>query len=185
MLKLAVLLLIVGEILFISNTNGFLLSHKEKCEVSLFKGGKDYSGEKIMAHKLFRPHLKTVGAVAKACKVKVHVTESYRQLKTANDFVLSSELPLAIGHGIRFHLEDPKGGVLCNKLCMLSRTWKTLPDANCFITGVQKKGIKFTEPMLIDDGHAGKLTSTDANALKVNTQKLCAPKTKAPKGTKA
>ena len=180
MLKLAVLVLIVAEI-FISSTNGFLLHSKEKCEVSLFKGGKDYSGEKIMAHKLFQPHLKTIGAVAKSCKVKVRVSESYKQLKTPTDFVLSSELPLALGHGIRFDIQDPKGGTLCNKLCMLSRSWKTISDANCFITGVQKKGIKFTEPMLLDDGYAAKLSSTDADAAKATVQKLCAPKTKAPK----
>ncbi|CAF4500072.1 unnamed protein product, partial [Rotaria magnacalcarata] len=73
-------------------------------------------------------------------------------------------MPLVVGHGIRFDLQDPKGGVLCNKLCMVSRTWKTLPDANCFITGVQKKGIKFTEPNLLDDGNVAKLSSTDADA---------------------
>ena len=180
-MKFATVLCIVVGIFLIADTHGFFLSHKEKCEVSLFKGGKDFSGEKIMAHKLFTPILKSIGAVAKACKVKVHVTESYKQLKTPSEFVLSSEMPLVIGHGIRFDLQDLKGGVLCNKLCMVSRTWKTLPDATCFINGVQKKGIKFTEPNLLDDGNVAKLSSTDADTLKATIQKLCAPKTKAPK----
>jgi len=177
-----VFLLIVGGIFFISNTNGFLLSHKEKCEISVFKGGSDFTGEKILANKSFVPYLKSIGATAKACKVKVHVTDSYKQLKTPNEFVLTSQMPLALGHAIQFDLKDPKGGTLCNKLCMVSRSWKTLPDAQCFINGVQKKGIKFTEPNLLDDGYAGKLSSTEANKLKEATQKLCAPKTKAPKG---
>lgn len=181
MLKLAVTCLIVGGILLITNTNGFFLSHKPKCEVSVFKGGKDFSGEKIMANKSFVPILKSIGAVAKGCKVKVHVTDSYKQLKTPTEFVLSSEMPLAIGHGIRFDLQDEKGGAICNKLCMVSRSWKTVPEANCFITGIQKKGIKFTEPNLLEDGFAAKLGSTQAEALKVQTQQLCAPKTKAPK----
>lgn len=181
MIKFAKILFIAVGILLISNVNGFFLSHKEKCDVSVFKGGKDFSGEKIMAHKLFQPFLKTIGTVAKACKVKVHVTDSYKQLKTPNEFVLSSEIPLAIGHGIRFDLQDQKGGTICNKLCMISRSWKTLPDANCFISGVQKKGIKFTEPNLLDDGQVGKLSSTDAETLKTTVQKLCAPKTKTPK----
>jgi hypothetical protein len=182
MLKFAAILLIIGGILFISNTNGFLLSHTPHCGVAVFKGGKDFGGEKILANKSFVPHLKTIGAVAKGCKVKVNVVDSYKQLKTPTDFVLSSEMPLALGRGIHFNLQDPKGGTVCNNLCMTSRSYKTLPEANCFIEGVQKKGIKFTPPNLLDDGYASKLSSTEANALKAATQKLCAPKTKAPKG---
>jgi hypothetical protein len=182
MLKLAAIVLIICGIFFISNSNGFLLSHTEHCHISVFKGGKDFGGEKIMANKSFVPHLKTIGAVAKACKVKVHVTDSYKQLKTPTEFVLSSELPLALGRGIHFDLQDQKGGTVCNKLCMTARSYKTLPEANCFIEGVQKKGIRFTPPNLLDDGYASKLSSTEANALKAATQKLCAPKTKAPKG---
>ncbi|CAF4943836.1 unnamed protein product [Rotaria sp. Silwood1] len=179
MLKFAITLCILAGIFLIPITNGFFLTKKEKCEVTAFKG-KDFSGEKIMAHKLFHPHLKSIGAVAKACKVKVHVTGSFKQLKTPNDFVLTSEMPLAVGHGIRFDLKDPKGGTLCNPLCMTSQSWKTLSEANCFITGVQKKGIKFTQPNLLDDGQVGKLSSPDAEKLKAQIQKLCAPK--APKG---
>ncbi|CAF4192083.1 unnamed protein product [Rotaria sp. Silwood2] len=182
MLKFAITLCILAGIFLIPNTNGFFLSKKEKCDVAVVKGGKDFSGEKITAHKLFVPHLKAIGAVAKECKVKVHVTDSFKQLKTPNDFVLTSEMPLVIGHGIRFNLQDQKGGTLCNNLCMTARSWKTLSEANCFITGVQKKGIKFTEPNLLDDGQVGKLSSPDAEKLKVQIQKLCAPKTKAPKG---
>ncbi|CAF1167246.1 unnamed protein product [Rotaria sordida] len=182
MLKFAVTLCILVGILLISNTNGFFLSAKEKCEVSIFKGGKDFGGEKIMAHKLFVPSLKSIGSVAKACKVQVHVTDSFKRLKTPNDFTLTSEMPLIVGHGIRFDLKDQKGGTLCNPLCMKSRSWRTLNDANCFINGVQKKGIKFTEPNLLDDGQVAKLSSVDAEKLKVQVQKVCAPKTKAPKG---
>ncbi|UJR16538.1 hypothetical protein I4U23_003438 [Adineta vaga] len=182
MLKYIITLAIVAEILFITNTNGFFLSHTEKCQISLFKGGKEFGGEKIMANKSFVPHLKTIGQVAKACKVKVHVIDSYKQLKDPKDFVLSSEMPTALGRGIRFDLQDPKGGTVCNKLCMVARSWKTLPDATCFINGIQKKGIKFTEPNLIDDGTTAKLTSAQADQIKVHTQKLCAPKTKTSKG---
>ncbi|CAF3067524.1 unnamed protein product [Rotaria sp. Silwood2] len=171
MLKFTVTLCILAGFFLISNTNGFFLSKKEKGDVAVFKGGKDFSGEKIMAHKLFQPHLKAIGAVAKACKVKVHVTDSFRQLKNPTDFALTSEMPLVVGHGVRFTLKDPKGGTLCNKLCMTSRSWKTLSDTNCFITGVQKKGIKFTEPDLLDDGQVGKLSSPDAEKLKVQVQK--------------
>lgn len=178
MLKFAAILLIVSAVVLITNTNGFLLSHQEKCHVAVFKGGKDFGGEKIMANKSFIPTLKQVGLIAKACKVKVHVTDSYKQLKTPNEVVLSSEMPLALGRGIRFNLQDPKGGTLCNPLCMTSRSWKTLPDATCFINGLQKKGIKFAEPNTIEDGTTAKLSSAEANALKEATQKLCAPKKK-------
>jgi hypothetical protein len=175
------LLVLIGMI-FIANTNGFMFSKTAKCQVAVFKGGKDFSGEKIMANKTFVPYLKSVGEVAKACKVKLHVTDSYKQLKTPNEFVLSSQLPLALGHGIHFDLQDPKGGTVCNKLCMVSQSYKTLPEATCFFNGIQKKGIKFTPPNLIDDGTTAKLSTADANAFKVATQKLCAPKVKAPKG---
>lgn len=179
MVKFVVSLLVI---ISISNINAFLLSHKEKCEISLFKGGKDFSGEKIMANKSFVPHLKTIGSVAKACKVRINVVDSYKQLKTPTEFVLSSQMPLALGRGIHFDIQDPKGGVVCNKLCMTARSWKTLPEAKCFLDNIQKKGIKFTEPNLLDDGTTAKLTTTEANALKEATQKLCAPKTKGAKG---
>jgi hypothetical protein len=182
MLKFEIILLIIGGIFFISHTNGLLFHHTPKCEISVFKGGKDFSGEKIMANKSFVPYLKSIGAVAKACKVKVHVIDSFKQLKTPDEFVLSSQMPLALGRGIHFDLQDPKGGTVCNKLCMVSRSWKTLPDATCFINGIKKKGIQFTEPNLLDDGYTAKSPSTDVKALKEATQKLCAPKTKAPKG---
>lgn len=178
MLKFAVSFLVLLGIVLISQSNGFLFPHKDKCQISVFKGGKDFSGEKIMANKSFVPYLKQIGAVAKGCKVKVHVTDSYKQLKTPTEFVLSSQLPLALGRGINFDLQDAKGGVVCNKLCMTARSWKTLPEAKCFLDGVQKKGIKFTEPNLLDDGTTAKLTAKDANALKEATQKLCAPKAK-------
>jgi hypothetical protein len=181
MLKLVVSFsLLVVATLFVHG-RAFLFSHHEKCQISLYKGGKDFSGEKIMANKSFVPMLKTVGAVAKGCKVRVHVIDSYKQLKTPTEFVLSSQMPLAFGRGIHFDLEDVKGATVCNKLCMLSRSWKTLPAAACFIDNIQKKGIKFTEPNLIHDGYASKLSSTDAEALKVATQKLCAPKKPASK----
>ena len=182
MFKCVTTLLIVAGVCLIAGTNGFFLSKTEKCQVAVFKGGKDFSGEKIMANKSFVPYLKSVGQVAKACKVKVHVIDSYKQLKTPKDFVLSSEMPMALGTGIRFDLQNQKGGTVCNKLCMVSRSWKTLPDANCFVNGLKTKGIKFTEPNMIDDGSVGKLTSTQLDQLKVHTQELCAPKTKTSKG---
>jgi hypothetical protein len=182
MLKLVVTLLIVGGIFFITNTNGFLFTHTEKCQIALYKGGKDFGGEKIMANKSFIPHLKSIGAVAKACKVKVHVTDSYKQLKSPTEHVLHSKMPLALGRGINFDLQNQNGGVLCNTLCMTSHSWKTLPDAACFINGVQKKGVKFTQPNILDDGYAAKLSTTDADKLKTATQTLCAPKTKGAKG---
>jgi len=182
MLKYATALLIIGGIFFISNTNGFFFHHTQKCEISVWKGGKDFSGEKIMANKSFVPYLKSIGAVAKACKVRVNVVDSFKRLKTPSEFVLSSQMPLAVGRGIHFVLEKPKGGVVCNQLCMVSRSWKTLPEAKCFIDGVQKKGVRFTEPNLLDDGYMSKLSSSDANKFKEASQKLCEPKTKAPKG---
>ena len=115
-------------------------------------------------------------------QVRVHVLDSYQQLKTPTEYVLSSQLPLAFGRGIHFDLQDPKGATICNKLCMTARSWKTLPEAACFIDNVQKKGVKFSEPNLLHDGFATKLSATEAETLKVATQKLCAPKTKAPKG---
>jgi hypothetical protein len=178
MLKFVVFLLVVATALFVTNTNGFMFSHTQKCEIKLYKGGKDFSGEKIMANKSFVPFLKSVGAVAKGCKVRVHVTDSYKQLKTPTEYVLSSQLPLALGRGIQFDLQDPKGTPVCNRLCMVSRSWKTLPEAACFIDNIQKKGVKFTEPNTLHDGYAAKLSTSDAEALKVATQKLCAPKTK-------
>lgn len=178
MLKLLVLLSVV----FIGISQGFFFSHRAKCQISAFKGGKEFSGEKIMANKSFVPHLKSIAAVAKGCKVRVHVVDSYKQLKSPNDFVLSSQLPLALGRGIHFDLQDPKGSVVCNKLCMVSRSWKSLPEAACFIDNVQKKGVKFTEPNLLHDGFVTSLSSSEAEAIKVATQKLCAPKTKAAKG---
>ncbi|CAF0859885.1 unnamed protein product [Adineta steineri] len=178
MLKFAVSVLFFGAIFLLTNTNGFFLHTTPKCQVAVYKGGKDFGGEKIMANKTFVPYLKTVGQVAKACKVKVFVTESYKQLKTPNEFVLSTELPLALGHAIRFNLQDPKGGTVCNKLCMTARSWKTIPEATCFINGVTKKGIHFKEPDLIYDEKVTKLSAADAEAAKVGTQKLCAPKVK-------
>ena len=178
MLKFFVFLSVVATIFFIETSNGFMFSHHDKCQIALYKGGKDFSGEKIMANKSFVPLLKSIGAVAKGCKVRVHVSDSYKQLKTPTEYVLSSQMPLALGRGIHFDLQDPKGSVVCNKLCMVSRSWKTLPEAACFIDNIQKKGIKFTEPNLLHDGYAASLSSTEAEALKTATQKLCAPKTK-------
>jgi hypothetical protein len=127
MLKFALTFLVLFGIIFISNTNGFLHSHKEKCEVSVFKGGKDFSGEKINVNKSFVPYAKAIGSVAKACKVKVHVTDSYKQLKVPTEFVLSSQLPLALGRGIQFYLEKPNGaihGKLYLKLVVLLMVFK-------------------------------------------------------------
>ncbi|CAF2977250.1 unnamed protein product [Rotaria sp. Silwood2] len=135
-----------------------------------------------MANKSFVPYLKSIGVVAKGCKVRVHVTDSYKQLKTPTEYVLSSQIPLALGRGIQFDLQSPKGSTVCNKLCMTTRSWKTLPEAACFIDNVQKKGVKFTEPNLLHDGYATQQSTSELEALKVATQKLCAPKTK---GTKS
>ncbi|UJR29873.1 hypothetical protein I4U23_017421 [Adineta vaga] len=176
MFKLAVYLSIVAVLGLAAN--GFLFSHKEKCQISVYKGGKDFSGDKIMANKSFIPYLKSISAVAKGCKVRVHVVDSYKQLKTPTEYVLSSQMPLALGRGIHFDLQNPKGSTVCNKLCMTTRSWKSLPEAACFIDNVQKKGVKFTEPNLLHDGYATKASTTELEALKVATQKLCAPKTK-------
>ena len=183
-MKFAVLLIVFVAILFVSTANGFLFSKGPKCAVAVFKGGKEFSGEKIMANKSFVPYLKTIGAVAKGCKVKVHVVDSYKQLKSPTEFVLSTQLPLALGRGIQFDLQDSTGGTLCNKLCMLSHSHKTLPAAKCFLDGVQNKGIKFTAPKTLDDGSVAKLSVTEANKLKVDVQTLCAPKQKAVKAPK-
>ncbi len=178
MLKFVVTVLIACGIFFISNTNGFFLQHGEKCQISVFKGGKEFGGEKIMANKSFVPYLKTVAKFAKTCKVKVHVTESYKQLKTPTDFVLNAQIPLAVGRGIRFDLQNPKGGTVCNKLCMTTSSWKNLPEAQCFINGIQKSGIVLSDTNLLNDGSTAKLSLSEANKLKEATQKLCAPKSK-------
>jgi len=182
MVKFVIFLSTVATLFLVPDINGFLLHHKDKCPVSVFKGGKEFSGDKILADKQFVPYLKTIANVAKACKVRIHVTDSFKQLKTPTEYVLSSQMPLAIGHGIHFDLQDPKGSVVCNKLCMTTRSWKKLPESACFIDNVQKKGIKFTEPNLLDDGYTAKIGTTQAETLKVATQKLCAPKTKTPQG---
>ncbi|CAF3269691.1 unnamed protein product [Rotaria socialis] len=178
MYKLIVIISILTTSILITSINGFLFSRKEKCQISEYKGGKDFSGEKIMANKSFIPYLKSVGAVAKGCKVRVHVTDSYKQLKTPTEYVLASQMPLALGRGIHFDLQSPKGSTVCNKLCMTTGSWKTFPEAACFIDNVQKKGVRFTEPNLLHDGYASTLTTSDLEALKVAAQKLCAPKTK-------
>jgi hypothetical protein len=166
----------------VSNINGFLFHHKNKCPVQVIKGGKEFSGEKIMADKEFSPFIKSIAAVAKGCKVRVRVVDSFKQLATPTEYVLSSQMPLALGRGIHFDLQDPKGATVCNKLCMTTRSWKTLPDAACFIDNIQKKGLKFTEPNLLDDGYASKIGTAQAETLKVATQKLCAPKAAGTKG---
>ncbi|CAF1351529.1 unnamed protein product [Rotaria sp. Silwood1] len=179
MLKFIIFLSVLVTLFFVTNVNGILFGgHKEKCQVSAYKGGKYFSGEKVMAHKEFAPYLKSIGAVAKACKVRVHVTDSYKQLKTPTEYVLSSQMSLALGRGIHFDLQDPKGSTVCNKLCMTTRAWKTLPEAACFIDNVQKKAVKFTEPNLLHDGYATKASASELEAAKVAIQKLCAPKTK-------
>jgi len=182
MFKLVALVSIVGVLCLFDISNGFLLSKKPKCPVKVWKGGKEFSGEKISVDKEFIPYLKSIAAVAKACKVRVHVVDSFKQLKSSTEYVLSSQMPLAIGRGIHFDLQDAKGSVVCNKLCMTSRSWKTLPEAACFIDNVQKKGVRFTEPNLLDDGYAAKIGTTQAENLKVSTQKLCAPATTGTKG---
>lgn len=182
MLKLVAFVSLAAILLLIQTSHGFIFGHHEKCPVSPFKGGKEFSGEKIQADKTFVPLLKAVATVAKGCKVRVHVVDSFKQLKTPTEYVPASQLPLALGRGIHFDLQDAKGSVVCNKLCMVSRSWKTLPEAACFIDNVQKKGLKFTEPNLLHDGYAAKLSSTEGEAIKVATQKLCAPKVKGTKG---
>jgi hypothetical protein len=181
MFKFFVYLSILAATLFVVNIDALFFSHHDKCLIALYKGGKEFSGEKVMANKSFVPLLKSISAVAKGCKVQVHVLDSYKQLKTPTEYVLSSQMPLALGRGIHFDLRDAKGGTICNKLCMVSRSWKTLPEAACFIDNVQKKGVKFTEPNLLHDGYATKLSTSESEALKVAVQKLCAPKTKAVK----
>ena len=182
MLKFIVLFSILTAVYFVTNIDGFLFSRKPKCHISTYKGGKYFSGEKIMANKTFRPYLKSIGNVARGCKVRVHVTGSYRQLRSPNEYVLSSQIPLVLGRGILFDLQGPKGSTLCNKLCLTTRSWRSLPEAACFINNVQNRGVKFTEPNLLHDGYAAKLSRSEVETLKVTTQKLCAPKTKTPKG---
>ena len=182
MLKLIVFLSVIIQLLLVTNTNAFMFHKTAKCPIKPWKGGKEFSGEKIMADKAFVPYLKSIAAVAKGCKVRVHVNDSFKILKTPSEYVLSSQMPLAIGRGIHFDLQDPKGSTVCNKLCMTTRAWKTLPEAACFIDNVQKKGLKFTEPNLLDDGYVSKLGTTQAETLKVATQKLCALKTASTKG---
>jgi hypothetical protein len=177
MLKFVVILSVLATLFLVPNTNGLLFHHKDKCPVQVIKGGKEFSGEKIMGDKQFAPFVKSIATVAKGCKVRVHVVDSFKQLKTPTEYVLSSQMPLALGRGIHFDLKDPKGATLCNKLCMTTRSWKSLPEAACFIDNIQKKGLKFTEPNLLDDGHAAKIGTAQAETLKVATQKLCAPKT--------
>ena len=109
MFKLVALVSIVGVLCLFDISNGFLLSKKPKCPVKVWKGGKEFSGEKISVDKEFIPYLKSIAAVAKACKVRVHVVDSFKQLKSSTEYVLSSQMPLAIGRGIHFDLQDAKG----------------------------------------------------------------------------
>ena len=182
MLKFVVILSILAALFFLPNTNGLLFHHTNKCPVKVIKGGKEFSGEKITADKEFASSIKSIAAVAKGCKVRVHVVDSFKQLKTPTEYVLSSQMPLALGRGIHFNLQDPKGGTVCNNLCMTTGSWKTLPEAACFMDNVQKKGLKFTEPNLLHDGYAAKIGTSQAETLKVATQKLCAPKAAGTKG---
>ena len=182
MVSFVVVLLVVGTLFLVPNIDGMFFHHTDKCPIKVIKGGKEFSGDKITADKAFSASLKSIAAVAKGCKVRVHVIDSFKQLKTPTEYVLSSQLPLALGRGIRFNLQDPKGATVCNTLCMTSRSWKTLPEAACFIDNIQKKGLKFTEPNLLDDGYTAKIGATQAETLKVATQKLCAPKTAGSKG---
>lgn len=182
MLKSVGLSSIILVFCLVSNSHTFLLPHKDKCPVKVIKGGKEFSGDKIMADKEFASTIKTIAAVAKGCKVHVHVVDSFKQLKSPTEYVLSSQMPLALGRGIVFDLKDPKGSTVCNKLCMTTRSWKTLPEAACFIDNVQKKGVKFQEPNLLHDGYAAKIGTSQAETLKVATQKLCAPKAAGAKG---
>ena len=177
-IKSIILILFFISINSLIKIDSFLFHPKIKCQISLFKGGKEFTGEKIMANKSFIPHLKTIGMIAKGCKVHIHVIDSYKQLKNPTDYVLTSQMPLALGRGIHFDLQDLKGSILCNKLCMISRSWKTLPEASCFIENIQKKGLKFIEPNLLHDGYTTSLKITELENLKVETQKLCSTKSK-------
>ena len=182
MLKFVVLSSFIGILFLVSTSDSFLFPHKDKCPIKVIKGGKEFSGDKITADKEFASTIKSIAAVAKGCKVRVHVMDSFKQLKTPTEYVLSSQMPLALGRGIVFDIQDPKGSTVCNKLCMTTRSWKTLPEAACFIDNVQKKGVKFQEPNILHDGYAAKIGTSQAETLKVATQKLCAPKTAGAKG---
>ncbi len=182
MVKFVVIFFIALELFLVSNLNGFLLNRHPKCPVKAIKVGKEFSGAKLTADKEFSSAIKSITAVAKGCKVRVHVIDSFKQLNTPTEYVLSSQMPLALGRGFRFDLQDPKGGTVCNKLCMTTRAWKNVPDAACFIDNIQKKGLKFTEPNLLDDGYAAKIGTAQAETLKVATQKLCAPQAAGTKG---
>ncbi|CAF0797410.1 unnamed protein product [Didymodactylos carnosus] len=166
----------ISLVLFIAICEGFMFNKKPTCTIKSFKGGKDFSGGKIFANASFHPYLKTIGSVAKACKVQVHVKSSWLELKTPTQLVLTSEMQQALGRAIVFDIRDQKGGAVCNDICMKKGAVRTIPEAQCLIDNLQKKGLKFQEPNILHDGHVSKIGLAEAEKLKVELQKLCKEK---------
>ncbi|CAF0948643.1 unnamed protein product [Didymodactylos carnosus] len=165
---------LISVALFVVLCESFVLSKKSQCPIKSFNGGKDFivKGAKIFADKSFHPHLQTIGFIARACKVKVRVMNSWLPLRTPNGIIPPPEMPLVLGRAIRVNLDDRKGANICNNICMNRNTTSELPaEVKCFIDNINQNSTIFRELNMLHDGYG--TNTPEAEELKAKIQILC------------
>ena len=91
----------------------------ENCTIVEFRGKHFDKLPKIYIDKAIEPMFKELDEIAKKCKVSVQQTRSYSL--QPKPLVTASEAPFYIGRGIEFTLNDEKGKLLCNNVCLASK----------------------------------------------------------------
>ncbi len=138
----------------------FAVSHGT-CPIETYSsaGCFDTRGKTLNIDSGFRSSMNSICAAAVNCKVKLYITDSYRQPDSAVIGAIVTPATLSnhkIGHAIDMNVVYGTSNTLCNSNCLRG----TLPTAvKCFIDAVKRTGLRWggdfndIDPVHIDDGY--------------------------------
>lgn len=151
--------------------------NKKNCTITKWKG-KNFGGSFLRRTKLYisddmTKNFKKLDDLAKKCNVQFKVLNSFSK-NTDPKYKVDEKSPLYVGYGIDVILNDKKGKLLCNKVC-LAKNPSPMPAAKCLLDGLS--GINFKHnpkyPGIIYEASLLKLTVSAYTKLKELKQVGC------------
>jgi hypothetical protein len=97
----------------------FFILIKGNCTIVEFKGKHFGKLPKMYIDQAVEGKFKEFDEIAKKCKVIVQQSRTFSTQPTL--LVLPNDAPHYIGRGLTFELQDERGKLLCNSICLVSK----------------------------------------------------------------
>lgn len=146
---------------------------KRNCTIVQFSGKNFEKKPKVYVDQTILKKFNDLDALAKICGVRVEVSRSFSLQPNINVTASTTDAPFYIGRGLQIQVNDDKGKLICNSVC-LGKIPIPVQPAKCLIDGLMAIGLKHSvlNPGVIHDGfHL--LNNKEYNALKEFKQVGC------------